>query len=75
MSNTIGEEMDRLFGAYDYVVLRDQSCTTIRRWDKVTTPMRRCRYKSSDVVNGWELSKITGAASDRMDVRYLLFTL
>ena len=73
MGDTVGEVMHRLFGAYDYVVFKDQYRSVIRRWDKVTPMMEGRKYRSFKMVNGMKMSEMTEVPSDRMSSVYLVF--
>ncbi len=73
MGDTIGEVMRRLFGAYDYVVFKDQYRSVIRKWDRVTPMMEGRKYKTFKMVDGMEMSEAAKVPSDRISSVYLVF--
>jgi hypothetical protein len=75
MSDTVGEVMRRLFGAYDYVAIKDQQRTVIRKWDRVPPSMEGRKYTSFKMVDGMEMSKAADVPSDGMCDIYLLFQM
>lgn len=75
MTETVGEVAHRLFGLYDYVVLKDHARTSIHGWERIPSAAEGRKFRRYSIEDGMGLSKEMSVPSDGLSTVYLVFEM